>query len=306
MSTASPDCGGGSAWPRPRRSSSGRSIGVGIFLTPGGMARPLALAGAGCCWSGWSWAAWRSAARSASASWPRASRGGRRLRLPARGLRPAGVAFLYGWKCLLVMDPGLTAALATGLGAYAAVPCCPALLGRRRVAIAAIVPSWRPSTWPAVRLAAGIGSRPGSGSRSALLVAARGLAASARARATSAHFVPFVARQPGAPPLAARAWPAPWCRPSSPSAAGGRRASSRARCAIRSARCRGRWPWASSSSRVIYMAVSAVVPVPRPPRGVGVERDLRGPGGRGLFGAAGGRVCRPSWSCRCSAACSRS
>src|SRR2546427_11534210 len=27
----------------------------------------------------------------------------------------AGVAFLYGWKCLLVMDPGITAALAAGL-----------------------------------------------------------------------------------------------------------------------------------------------------------------------------------------------
>src|ERR1700691_804698 len=30
-----------------------------------------------------------------------------------------GVAFLYGWMCLLVLDPGLTAALATGAAAYA-------------------------------------------------------------------------------------------------------------------------------------------------------------------------------------------
>lgn len=29
-----------------------------------------------------------------------------------------GVAFLYGWKCLLVMDPGITAALAAGLASY--------------------------------------------------------------------------------------------------------------------------------------------------------------------------------------------
>jgi APA family basic amino acid/polyamine antiporter len=28
------------------------------------------------------------------------------------------VAFLYGWKCLLVMDPGITAALAVGLAGY--------------------------------------------------------------------------------------------------------------------------------------------------------------------------------------------
>jgi APA family basic amino acid/polyamine antiporter len=30
------------------------------------------------------------------------------------------VAFLYGWKCLLVMDPGITAALAAGLADYVA------------------------------------------------------------------------------------------------------------------------------------------------------------------------------------------
>src|SRR5438045_6688037 len=28
------------------------------------------------------------------------------------------VGFLYGWKCLLVMDPGITAALAAGLASY--------------------------------------------------------------------------------------------------------------------------------------------------------------------------------------------
>lgn len=32
----------------------------------------------------------------------------------------ARLAFLYGWMCLLVLDPGLTAALATGTAAYAA------------------------------------------------------------------------------------------------------------------------------------------------------------------------------------------
>jgi APA family basic amino acid/polyamine antiporter len=29
-----------------------------------------------------------------------------------------GTAFLYGWMCLLVLDPGLTAALAVGLAGY--------------------------------------------------------------------------------------------------------------------------------------------------------------------------------------------
>ena len=57
----------------------------------------------------------RSAARSASASWPRAFR--RRAAATSTCARRSGpaVAFLYGWKCLLVMDPGLTAALAAGL-----------------------------------------------------------------------------------------------------------------------------------------------------------------------------------------------
>ena len=30
-----------------------------------------------------------------------------------------GVAFMYGWMAFLVMDPGLTAALAVGLASYA-------------------------------------------------------------------------------------------------------------------------------------------------------------------------------------------
>jgi len=30
------------------------------------------------------------------------------------------VAFLYGWKCLLVMDPGTTEALAVGMATYVA------------------------------------------------------------------------------------------------------------------------------------------------------------------------------------------
>src|SRR6185312_17498942 len=49
-----------------------------------------------------------------------------------------GVAFLYGWKCLLIMDPGITAALATGFASYAAyfMPLGP--VGSRLVAVGAI------------------------------------------------------------------------------------------------------------------------------------------------------------------------
>src|SRR5689334_19550939 len=67
-------------------------------------------------------------------------------RLPEAGggyvyLREAygrGLAFLYGWKCLLVMDPGITAALAVGLAAYVGyiVPLSPN--GAKAVAIVSI------------------------------------------------------------------------------------------------------------------------------------------------------------------------
>src|SRR5512134_1126777 len=113
----------------------GGTIGVGIFLTPAGMAKSLgspgllllvwlflgamALAGALCFGE-------------LSARFPEA--GGSYVYLrEAFGQR---VAFLYGWKCLLVMDPGLTAALATGFAAYA-VSLVPGL-NARSVALAAI------------------------------------------------------------------------------------------------------------------------------------------------------------------------
>ena len=40
------------------------------------------------------------------------------------------LAFLYGWKCLLVMDPGITAALAAGIAVLRRRTSC--RWGRRR------------------------------------------------------------------------------------------------------------------------------------------------------------------------------
>ena len=96
----------------------GEMIAVGIFLTPAGMAKTLgaplwilvvwllmgamALCGALCYGE-------------LAARFPEAGGGYVYLR-EAFGRR---VAFLYGWKCLLVMDPGLTAALGVGAAAYA-------------------------------------------------------------------------------------------------------------------------------------------------------------------------------------------
>jgi APA family basic amino acid/polyamine antiporter len=114
----------------------GGTVGVGIFLTMGGMAGTLAspalLFGVwafmgGCALCG------ALCYGELAARYPEAGGGYVYLR-EAFG---KGVAFLYGWKCLLVMDPGLTATLATGLGAnaHAAWPTLP----EKGTAIAAVL-----------------------------------------------------------------------------------------------------------------------------------------------------------------------
>ena len=116
----------------------GEVIGVGIFLTPAGMAKALGspmwllvvwlviggvtLAGALCL-------------------------GELAARYPAAGgsyvyLRQAygpGVAFLFGWMSLLVLDPGLTAALATGLASYVGYIVGLSKLGQIAVAVGVVL-----------------------------------------------------------------------------------------------------------------------------------------------------------------------
>ena len=94
-------------------------MGIGIFLTPVEMARSLAS-------PGWVFAMLGVAGLMAACG--ALCYGELAARFPEAGgpyvyLRSAyggGVAFLYGWQCLLVMDPGLTAALAVGSAEYAA------------------------------------------------------------------------------------------------------------------------------------------------------------------------------------------
>lgn len=95
----------------------GEVIAVGIFLTPAGMAKSLGS-------PVWLLIVWLVIGAMATcgalcygelaARFPEAGGGYVYLR-EAYG-RP--VAFLYGWMALLVMDPGLTAALAVGMAAY--------------------------------------------------------------------------------------------------------------------------------------------------------------------------------------------
>jgi len=116
----------------------GEVVGVGIFLTPAGMAKSLgsplwllvvwlvmgvmAVCGALCYGE-------------LAARHPQAGGGYVYLR-EAYG-RP--IAFLYGWMALLVMDPGLTAALAVGMAGYVAYILNLSPIGTKLVAIAAIV-----------------------------------------------------------------------------------------------------------------------------------------------------------------------
>jgi APA family basic amino acid/polyamine antiporter len=97
----------------------GECIAVGIFLTPAGMAKALGSP----LWLLVVWLVVGAMTLSGALCYgelagrfPRAG-GGYVYLQEAFGPR---IAFLYGWTCLLVMDPGLTASLATGTAVYAA------------------------------------------------------------------------------------------------------------------------------------------------------------------------------------------
>ena len=100
-------------------SVAGEMIAVGIFLTPAGMAKALGSP----MWLLIVWVVVGAMSLSGALCYgelagrfPRA--GGTYIFLwECYGAR---VAFLFGWMCLLVMEPGLTAAFATGLAGYAA------------------------------------------------------------------------------------------------------------------------------------------------------------------------------------------
>jgi len=173
----------------------GGTVGVGIFLTPAGMARALASPALVFLVWGFMGAAALCGALSLgelAARYPEA--GGNYVYL--REAYGPSVAFLYGWKCLLVMDPGLTAALAMGLGAYAQATL-PGL-SPRAVALAAIV-AIAAANVAGLRLAGAIGHFLAV-AKIALLVAlvVWGFASGA---GDASHFAPFFERRAGAGPL---------------------------------------------------------------------------------------------------------
>ena len=177
----------------------GEVIAVGIFLTPAGMAKALgsplwllvvwltmgvmALCGALCYGE-------------LSARYPEAGGGYVYLR---EAYGPA-VAFMYGWMAFLVMDPGLTAALAVGLATYAGYGLKLSPIGIKVVAIATIT---------VVALINIRGVRLGAGFIRTLAFLKLGLLAFVFLWGVGfqlgdwSHFTPFVARPEKSDPLLA-------------------------------------------------------------------------------------------------------
>jgi basic amino acid/polyamine antiporter, APA family len=175
----------------------GEIIGVGIFLTPAGMAKSLgspgllllvwltmgavALSGALCLGE--------LAARHPSA-------GGCYIYL--REAYGPLMAFLYGWMSLLVMDPGLTAALAMGVASYVGYLTGLSELGLKLVAVGAILVLAGVNIL-SVRLGAGL-LRWLTAFKVGLLafIACWGFGSGV---GDWSNFVPFVSQQPGSDPL---------------------------------------------------------------------------------------------------------
>ena len=175
----------------------GEVIAIGIFLTPAGMAHSLGSP----FWLLIVWLLMGFMALTGALCY-----GELAARVPEAGggyvyLREAygpGVAFLYGWKCLLVMDPGITAALAVGLASYVGYATGLAGASLKLVAIGTIL------------VLAGvnaIGLRLGSGLMqwlTALKLGALGLItvlALVMQAGQWSNFVPFVAQRAGSDPL---------------------------------------------------------------------------------------------------------
>jgi len=175
----------------------GEVVAIGIFLTPAGMARSLGSP----FWLLVVWLVMGVMALSGALCY-----GELAARAPQTGggyvyLREAygpAVAFLYGWKCLLVMDPGITAALAAGLASYVGYALGVSGVWLKLIAIGSIL------AIAAVNIA---GLRLGSRLMQGLTALKLGALAIIAILALALHagswsnFVPFVAQRAGSDPL---------------------------------------------------------------------------------------------------------
>ena len=177
----------------------GQVVGVGIFLTPGTIIRAIASpVGVTLLWAGMGIMAISGALcyGALAARYPRAGGGYVYLR-EAYGPR---LAFLYGWKCLLIMDPGITAALATGFASYASYFATFGPAAARLVAFGVIgafsIVHILGVTFGTRLLTTVTGLKVG-------LILALTIGAFASPFGSWSHFVPMIDRHAAAPPLAA-------------------------------------------------------------------------------------------------------
>jgi len=175
----------------------GEVIAVGIFLTPAGMAKQLGSP----LWLLVVWLAMGAMALCGAlcygelaARYPEAGGGYVYLR---EAYGPA-LAFMYGWMAFLVMDPGLTAALAVGLATYAGYVVHLTPWGMKLLAIATII---------AIALINIRGVRLGAWFVRVLMFLKLGLLAFVILWAIGfqlghwSNFTPFVTRHPNSPTL---------------------------------------------------------------------------------------------------------
>jgi basic amino acid/polyamine antiporter, APA family len=176
----------------------GEVIAVGIFLTPAGMAKALGS-------PFWILAVWLVMGAMVlcgalcygelAARYPQAGGGYVYLR-EAYGPQ---VAFLYGWMCFLVMDPGITAALAVGFGSYLGYLLTLGTVGVKATAIIAIL---------VIGALNVVGASIGAGVLRWLTWLKLGLLAAIVLWAVGGrmgdlnNFLPLIAQRPGSQPLA--------------------------------------------------------------------------------------------------------
>lgn len=175
----------------------GQVVAIGIFLTPAEMAGNLGA-------SGLVHAMWLLAGFMAltgalcygelASRFPEA--GGSYVYLRRAWGEPT--AFLYGWMCLLVMDPGISAALAAGFADYVGYLTPLSAVGRKLVAIGAIL---------LLAVLTALGTRLAAGALVALTVLKLGLLGAivvlglAHDGGAGASLVPSVERYAAAPAL---------------------------------------------------------------------------------------------------------